>query len=196
MNTGLLYLLALSVTGYVIVVYGFMPLGALVHPDMKANFLAHTSGIYTHSFASALALAIGPLQFSTRLRERYTDVHRWLGRIYLGVGVLVGGLAGLYMSQYAYGGGWARSGFASLALVWLYTGLRAYLAVRRGAIGEHRKWMMRNFALTFAAVTLRIYLPVFMATGVDFALAYSIIAWICWLPNLVWVEWQLRKIKA
>ena len=141
-SNGLLYFLTLGVAGYAVFAYGFLPLGSLVHPDMKANFLAHSTGIYTHAFASIVALTLGPFQFSTRLRQKHTNVHRWLGRTYLAVGVLVGGLSGLYMSQYAFGGSLAQLGFASLAVLWIYTGLRAYLAVRRGAIAEHRKWMV------------------------------------------------------
>ena len=188
-NKSLLFFLVFGVAGYAAFVYGVLPLGSLVHPDMKANFLAHSTGIYIHIFASIVALVLGPFQFSTRLREKYTDLHRWLGRTYLMIGVLVGGLSGLYMSQYAFGGPVAKLGFAVLAVSWLYTGLRAYLAVRHGAIEMHRKWMLRNFSLTFAAVTLRLYLPVSIAAGVEFAIAYPIIAWLCWLPNVVFAQW-------
>lgn len=189
-SNGLFYFLALGVAGYAVFAYGFLPLGALVHPDMKANFLAHSTGIYVHAFASIVALTLGPFQFSTYLRQQYTNVHRWLGRAYLAVGVLVGGLSGFYMSQFAYGGLMAKLGFATLAVLWLYTGLRAYLAIRRGAIAEHRKWMVRNFSLTFAAVMLRLYLPASMAAGAEFSLAYPIIAWLCWGPNLAFAEWR------
>ena len=194
-NKSLLFFLAFGVAGYAAFVYGVLPLGSLMHPDMKANFLAHSTGIYIHIFASIVALVLGPFQFSTRLREKYTDLHRWLGRTYLMIGVLVGGLSGLYMSQYAFGGPVAKLGFAVLAVFWLYTGLRAYLAVRHGAIEMHRKWMVRNFSLTFAAVTLRLYLPVSMAAGVEFAMAYPIIAWLCWIPNVIFAEWRYNTTK-
>ena len=152
-SKGLLYFLTFGVAGYAAFAYGVMPLGSLVHPDMKAGFLTHSAGIYTHVFASIIALVLGPFQFSARLRRKHTDLHRWFGRAYLAMGVLLGGLSGLYLSQYAFGGPMARLGFATLALFWVYTGLCAYLAVRRGAIDEHRKWMVRNFSLTIAAVT-------------------------------------------
>ncbi|NOX75818.1 MAG: DUF2306 domain-containing protein [Gammaproteobacteria bacterium] len=157
---------------------------------MQKSFLAHPYGIYIHAFASIVALAIGPFQFSTRLRENRPGLHRWLGRGYLAIGVVVGGLAGLYMSQYASGGTVARLGFAVLAVLWIYTGLRAYLAIRRGSVKEHQKWMIRNYSLTFAAVTLRLYLPISMVGGIDFAIAYPIIAWLCWVPNLIFAEWR------
>jgi uncharacterized membrane protein len=193
MSQGLLFFLAFGVAGYAAFAYGILPLGALVHPDMKANFLAHASGIYTHVFASIVALLLGPLQFSARLRQQQKNLHRWLGRAYLGIGVLMGGLSGLYISQYAFGGSVARFGFAALAVFWLYTGLHAYLAIRRGAIDEHRKWMVRNFSLTFAAVTLRLYLPAAMVAGIEFTLAYPIIAWLCWVPNVLFAEWYYNN---
>ena len=183
-----LVLLSLGVVGYAIGVYGLMPLGALVHPDMRATFEAHPVGIYAHIFASAVALALGPFQFSSRLRVSRIQLHRWSGRAYLGVGVLLGGLSGLYMSFHAFGGVAARLGFGCLALAWLFTGLRAFLAIRRHDIASHRRWMVRNFALTFAAVMLRLYLPASMVAGVAFGLAYPVIAWLCWLPNVVVAE--------
>ncbi len=183
-----LVVLSLAVAGYAVAVYGFLPVGALVHPDMRATFAAHPVGIYTHVFGSAVALALGPLQFSSILRERWLVLHRLLGRLYLGVGVLVGGLAGLYMAFHAFGGWSARLGFACLAVAWLYSGSRAYLAVRICDYMAHRRWMVRNFSLTFAAVTLRLYFPASVAMGVTVEGAYPVIAWLCWLPNLIAAE--------
>ena len=191
-----LIILSLAVTGYGVVVYGFMPLGSMVHPDMRVTFAAHSTGLYLHIFASMLALVLGPFQFSPRLRATRIQFHRWLGRIYLGVGVLLGGLAGLYMAVYAYGGIAAKLGFACLAIAWLFTGLRAYLAIRAGKVALHRQWMVRNFALTFAAVTLRLYLPLSMVAGIPFQLTYPIIAWMCWVPNLVIAEWWFNRKAA
>lgn len=190
LSSGLLYFLSLGVAGYVIFAYGYLPLGSLVPPEMKASFLAHPGAIYTHAFASTVALIIGPFQFSDSLRKNHATLHRWLGRAYLGAGVLAGGLSGLYMAQYASGGAMAKFGFAALAIIWMYTGLRAYLAIRRGAIAEHRKWMIRNFSLTFAAVMLRLYLPASMAIGIGFEIAYPVIAWLCWVPNIIFAEWR------
>lgn len=191
------YALALGVAAYAIWAYAFLPLGKLMGPEMRANFLAHRIGIYTHVFAATAALILGPLQFSAWLRRRHPRLHRMSGRVYLGVGVGCGGAAALYMSTFAYGGAAAKLGFATLAAAWLYTGFRAYRAIRAGAVAEHRRWIVRNFALTLAAVTLRIYLPISGLSGVPFALAYPVIAWLCWVPNLLVAEWAFaRKIPA
>jgi uncharacterized membrane protein len=192
-----LQVLALVVAAYAIWAYGLLPLGKLVGPEMRANFEAHRTGIYTHVFAATIALVLGPFQFYERLRRQWPRLHRMSGRIYLGAGVGLGGLAALYMSTFAYGGLVAKLGFAALALAWLYTGLQAYRAIRRGAVAEHRRWMTRNFALTLAAVTLRILLPVSGISGIPFATAYPAIAWLCWIPNLLLAEWAVvRKLAA
>jgi len=179
--------LSLAIAAYVVVAYGFFPLGALVHPALRATFALHRVGIYTHVLASVVALALGPFQFSERLRARRVSWHRWSGRLYL-TGVLMGGLAGLFMATHAFGGMVARAGFACLAVAWLWTGRRAWAAIRARDIDAHRRWMIRNFALTFAAVTLRLWLPSLAAAGVAFERAYPVIAWVCWVPNLLVAE--------
>ncbi len=183
-----LIVLSLGVAGYAVGVYALLPLGAAVHPDMRATFEGHRAGIYAHVFASAVALALGPFQFWAKLRNTRPALHRWSGRLYLGVGVLVGGLAGLFMAFHAFGGLASRLGFACLAVAWLYSGFSAYRAIRARDVAAHRRWMVRNFALTFAAVTLRLWLPASIASGVPFELAYPVIAWLCWVPNLLAAE--------
>ncbi|MGQ0511879.1 MAG: DUF2306 domain-containing protein [Betaproteobacteria bacterium] len=185
--------LSLGVAAYALAMYAAVPLGKFLHPDMRAAFEANRAVVYVHVFASSVALILGPFQFMDKLRARRIALHRWMGRIYLGVGVLAGGLAGLHMSLYAFGGIVSQLGFGALALGWLYTGLRAYLAIRARDITSHRRWMVRNFALAFGAVTLRLWLPGSVVAGVPFELAYPVIAWLCWVPNLVVAERILQK---
>jgi hypothetical protein len=192
---GTLCVLSAGVVAYAIGAYAFMPLGSFVNPEMRAVFESHRIGIYAHIVGSSLALAIGPLQFWTRLRTTKRSVHRWFGRLYLGVGVLIGGTAGLLMAFHAWGGLIARLGFACLAVTWLYTGLRAWLAARARDFARHRTWMIRNFSLTFAAVTLRLYLPIAGAAEIGFDVAYPAIAWLCWVPNLAVAELSFNKAR-
>ncbi len=188
-----LLVLSLGVAGYALVVYGFFPLGALLHPEMRATYALYPAAIYAHIFGSAVALIIGPFQFWTRLRTERPQLHRWLGRCYLLIGVGIGGSAGLFMAFHAFGGLPARLGFGVLAVLWLYSGYRAYRAIRARDIAAHRRWMVRNFAMTFAAVMLQLYLPSAMVSGTAFELAYPVIAWMCWVPNLLVAEWLLKR---
>src|SRR5688572_6472737 len=73
-------------------------------PVQRAVYIAHRMGILTHIGGAMLATLIGPFQFLPKIiTNRYLKLHRWLGRTYL-VGVLLGGLGGLYMAFLAYGG--------------------------------------------------------------------------------------------
>jgi uncharacterized membrane protein len=186
------FILSFGVAAYAIAMYGFGPGAERLHPEMRAAFESHSIGIKTHIFASALALLLGPFQFSARLRRKRPTLHRWLGRVYLGIAVAVGGVAGLYMSQHAFGGLLAKLGFACLAVAWLFTGARAFVSARNRDFASHRRWMIRNFALTFAAVTLRLYLPPVFIFGLPFETSYAVIAWVCWLPNLLVAEWLAK----
>jgi len=189
----LIALAALGIAGYALVAYTAFPLGSLVHPDMKAAFRLHRVGILTHIFCSALALAIGPWQFVEGVRRKWPRIHRVMGRIYLGLGVLPGGAAGLYMSIHAFGGTVSHVGFALLAAIWIWTGWMAYAAARRRDFVSHRAWMIRNFSLTFAAVTLRILLGASFAMGLRFEDFYPWLAWTSWVPNLLIGEWLIAS---
>jgi uncharacterized membrane protein len=139
------------------------------------------------------ALLTGPWQFSERLRRRALNLHRWLGRFYL-ISVGVGSIAGFAMAVVSKFGMPTHLGFGILAILWFFTGLQAYRSVRAGNIDAHRDWMRRNFALSLAAVTLRIYIPLML--GVfhwPFHSAYIAVAWLCWIPNLLVAEWLIRR---
>jgi hypothetical protein len=97
------------------------------------------------------------------------------------------------MAFLAYGGLVAKLGFATLAMLWLFSAFMAYQHIRHKEIQQHKEWMIRNYALTFGAVTLRLWLGVFQAVGLDFLTGYMIVAWLAWIPNLFVVEWMIRQ---
>ncbi|MDX2286179.1 MAG: DUF2306 domain-containing protein [Bacteroidia bacterium] len=161
-------------------------------PELLAD-LAWNIGFYAHIVPGGLALLIGWAQFSPGLRARRPALHRRIGRVYV-LSVLVSGLAGLYIGFSATGGLPAALGFISLALIWLYTTLMAWRSIVRGQVEAHARLMRYSYAASFAAVTLRIWLPLLIALTGSFDAAYPIVAWLCWVPNLaaVWAasRWQ------
>jgi hypothetical protein len=174
----------------------FMTVENYGSPQIKARFLSIPLAGWSHAMGGAIAAIIGPFQLLSFVRNRYRPVHVWLGRTYL-LSVLAGGLAGLYfalgsLGGVSLGGDTAAVGFTVLAIVWLYTGSMAYFAIRRRDVLAHRRWMIRNYALTFAAATLRIELVALLTSGVTFAVAYKTVAWSSWVPNLAIVETWLR----
>ena len=141
----------------------------------------------------AVAVLIGPFQLITKLRTSLPRVHVWMGRAYL-LAVLAGGLGGLYFAPMSTAGVVGSVGFTTLALFWLYSGARAYIAIRHGNVQVHRRWMLRNYALTFGAATLRVELPLLIIIGgLSFPAAYTTVAWLSWVPNWLAVEAWLRR---
>jgi hypothetical protein len=164
-------------------------------PQQRMVYVAHLAFLMTHIIASMLAILVGAFQFLPPLRKgRLLKVHRWLGRTYL-LGILFGGLSGLYMAQFAHGGIVSELGFGVLACLWLYTGFRAYRDIRNRDLEGHRQWMIRNYALTFAGVMLRVWAPISSVMGIDFTAAYTVIAWMCWVPNLIFAQWIINRTK-
>jgi uncharacterized membrane protein len=148
---------------------------------------------YAHTLGGMIATLIGPFQFLGAVRRRYPVVHRWLGRVYLGC-VFVSGLAGLYLSPGSYASNTLGIAFIALALAWLFTGGKAYLTIRAGDVAAHRRWMVRNYALTYAAVTLRLQMPLLIVLGgLSPIVALNIVGWTCWVPNLLIVEAWFRR---
>lgn len=184
------------VLGWLVAAYGLATafLGDRVYPpDLADSFRARPWGIFTHALFGSIALVLGPWQFR-RGPGWNRVVHRWLGRVYLGGCVLTGG-AGLYLAFYSDGGMTTHLGFGTLAVVLLGVSTIAYLAIRSRQVARHREWMIRSYALIFAGVTLRIELPLLVAALGQFPPAYRIIAWLCWVPNLLAAEWYLRRSR-
>ena len=188
------------------IIIGLYPFGYILSDTLAQNGLLSqkpdeittnslwSTLFYIHIFLGGIALLSGWSQFHEKLRKRKIKLHRVLGKVYL-VSVLISGISGVYIAIYAEGGIVAKLGFLGLAIAWLFTSITAYLRIKKKNVTAHKKWMIRSFALTFAAVTLRIWLPFLQyGIGMDFISAYVIIAWLCWVPNLLGAEWKVKRL--
>jgi uncharacterized membrane protein len=173
----------------------FMLVQGYGSPDIKGRFFGTAIAGWAHTMGGAIASLIGPFQLITKIRTTWPRVHVWMGRTYL-LAVLAGSLAGMFFAPQADAGLLGNIGFAALGLFWFYSAGRAYLSIRRGDVQTHRRWMIRNYALTFGAATLRIELPLLIAAGVGFPAAYTTVAWLSWVPNWLIVEAWLRRGRA
>ncbi|HET7709904.1 MAG TPA: DUF2306 domain-containing protein [Sphingomicrobium sp.] len=163
-------------------------------PPIVANAFAHP-WLAVHVFGAIVALVVGPFQFVSAIRARWPAIHKATGYSYL-VACAVGVPAGLVLSIGATAGVAAGSGFAVLGLLTLFftgQGVRAALARR---FDEHREWMLRSYAMTAAAITLRLMIPASFMLQLDFTQSYRVIAWACWLTNLALVEYCIRRTRA
>lgn len=160
-------------------------------PVQKDIYQSHLIALISHIAAGMVALLIGPFLFCSKKNALMRVLHRRLAYVYLAA-IAVSAFAGLYMAVYAYAGPFAQLGFASMSCIWILTAVAGYREIRNGRIQLHRKWMMRNFAVTFAAVTFRLWNGVFQVTSVDFNVGYITSSWLCWTLNLVLLEGYLR----
>ena len=151
------------------------------------------TAFYGHISFGGLALLVGWSQFVKKIRSKRLKLHRNLGKVYV-VSALISGLCGVYLGFFATGGLVSSLGFIGLGVIWLFTTARAYIAVKNKDLSLHQGMMIYSYAACFAAVTLRIWLPFLTIVFGEFLLAYKIVAWLCWVPNMVFAHfWVKRK---
>lgn len=161
-----------------------------------------------HIVTAAIALMLGPLQFVPAIRAR-RRVHRAIGRGYLLAGVLPSGLTGVPVAIMSTNGPVTQIGLLIPAVAWLVTGALALRAARRRDFAAHRAWMMRNYALTFLAVTSRVVVPLMLLAQFPFidrlyggSVAAAVDAtipvgqWLGWIINLLVAEVLIRRTRS
>ncbi|MDQ2721553.1 MAG: DUF2306 domain-containing protein [Bacteroidota bacterium] len=150
---------------------------------------------YTHITLGGVALLIGWTQFSIKQRTNRLKLHRQIGKVYV-IAALFSSVAGIYIALYAQGGIIASVGFICLGLIWFYTTLKAYIEIKNKRIDEHQKMMIYSYAACFSAVTLRIYLPALTILFHDFIKAYLLVAWLCWIPNIIVAYFLVKRLQS
>ena len=149
-----------------------------------------------HGIFGAIVLLLAPLQFSDRLRRKFTRGHRILGRMYV-VGVIVVAPLGAYIQYYEERMGFPRS-FTVLAVVdavmLIATTAVAFVFAYRRKIALHRQWVMRSYAVALVFIEGRFVLGVtgWELMGIEIAQA---IIWACLAMSILladlannWVE--------
>lgn len=195
----------LIITAFSVFLFSITTLYFYYYRDSSYNFLSRKQDVvfnifwrtsfYIHITGGMIALLIGPFQFLSVLRRKFVKFHRAFGKVYLGAILFMAAPSGLFMAFYAEGGLVAVIGFTLMALAWMFTTYMAYDTIRKKDIWGHQAWMTRSFALTFAAVTLRLYVPI---SSVFFHVPWPTVeassAWVSWLPNIIVAELILLMI--
>jgi uncharacterized membrane protein len=152
-------------------------------------------GFYTHIILGGLALLTGWTQFNSNFRNKNLTIHRRIGTFYV-IAVTFSSIAGIYIGFFATGGLPASLGFICLGIIWFSTTVVAFVSIKKRQIEKHQKLMIYSYAACFAAVTLRIWLPLLTIVFGDFITAYTIVAWLCWIPNLLVANLIARRIET
>ena len=117
----------------------------------RLQVIADRQLLIPHTLCGVFALLAGPLQFSSRFRQRYLKFHRVLGRIYV-VSVFVGSFTGIALAAGRPG----LPGTSMQAAAWVVCTTAAFLTARNRQIVQHRQWMARSYAVTFTFVSSRV----------------------------------------
>ena len=152
---------------------------------------------FTHVYVSVFSLLAGLIEFSKTVQNKFTKLHRIYGYVYVIIILFLGAPSGLIMSFYANGGWIAQSSFAILSVIWWLTTYFAVKEARNRNWKKHELWMIRSYALTLSAVTLRgwkvILVPLIEASPMEL---YRLVAWLSWTLNLLIAELIIRRKKA
>lgn len=187
--------------------YGFLCIGislyALSHLFRDDFYSFKNNGVsdillwrvafHMHFIGGAVALGVGWIQFLKNFRAKHLKAHRRLGYAYVVAILFVTSPGAFYLAIYANGGFNNVLGFGMMALAWFGFTYMAFKSIKRRDIPAHERWMIRSFAVTLGAVTLRIFMPLWAIGGVPADEAYQAIAWFCWVPNLFVAEWIIQR---
>ena len=148
---------------------------------------------YTHVYTSIFVLLSG---FLAILRKDFgwKSSHRNTGKVYIFLILILAAPSGIYMGFFANGGLFSKISFVILGFLWWFSTFKAYQLARQKRFKEHKQWMWRSFAFTLSAITLRMWKVIivylFQPNPMD---VYQIIAWLGWIPNILFIEYLITK---
>jgi len=149
---------------------------------------------FVHVYASMLVLLAGFTQFSSKIQDYYPRLHRAFGYVYVTDVLLITGPAGLLMGVYANGGLPSKISFVTLAIGWITFTAIALAKAKSGDFAAHRRFMIRSYALTLSAVTLRAWKwTITNSVELPPMDVYRAVAWLGWVPNIIAAELLLRS---
>ena len=154
---------------------------------------------YVHILFSIFSLVAGLTQFSDYILTKHKRLHRMMGYVYVFDVVCLAGPSGLILAVYANGTPVSKSSFVLLSFLWILFTVLALVKALKKEFAAHQAWMIRSYALTLSAITLRLLalvLPRFV--HFDAHTEYALIAWLSWTLNLLIAEWIIhsRKLAA
>ncbi|GAB3070246.1 DUF2306 domain-containing protein [Pedococcus soli] len=177
--------------------------GTVPDDDLAEKYVAHPWLAYGHIVPGVVYLLGAPLQLSHRFRSRHYRLHRRLGRVLLGCALLSGVLSVVLGVVFAWGGGAETTATAVFGSWFVVALLLAFRAIRRGQVRQHRRWMVRAFAVGLGVATIRIWVGLF--TGIQIGLlgmgdetmpvraTFGIAFWLGLSMHVAFAEWWLRR---
>lgn len=176
--------------------------------EVREDVFFHYPLLVAHIFLGSVALITCCFQVWPRFRQQFPAVHRWMGRAYLFAGVFPAGVMTLVIAPLSSQGAPTAVANFLLGALWLLTGIAGYKMARQRRFADHRKWMVRGFALTWAIVVDRLWQTIWLVAllpltssvygGDQEAVvrdAAGVAIWLSVVVNLLIAEWWLQYRK-
>jgi uncharacterized membrane protein len=182
-----------------VVVHGYHPLAIPSNPRLAQLtalddlFAHHPILTLVHIVPGMLFMILGPLQFSSAIRERHLRWHRLSGRVFVTSGLVIG-VSALVMSfgMPAIGGVNQAAATTLFGTFFLFALCKAFWHIRRREVALHREWMIRAFSIGIAVAAIRPIIGVFFATSPLTGLTprefFGIAFWIGFVLHLIAAE--------
>ncbi len=148
---------------------------------------------YIHIISSIWVMGGGVLQFIPAFVHSRPEVHKRNGKVYVLSILALSAPSGLILAFYANGGLPAKAGFTLQCIVWWLTTLLAWKEAGDKRWLSHVEWMIRSYAVTLAAISLRLesYL-MYYCLGTKPIETYLTVTWLSWTGNLLIAEILIR----
>lgn len=144
---------------------------------------------YIHIASSWLVMSSGALQLIPALYRKWPTFHRWVGRVYVGVILVLACPSGLGLAVDANGGLAAKVGFTLQCVAWWFLTFQAWRYAVLKQWEKHANAVLRSLAVTLAAMSLRTesYF-MFYYLGTKPIETYLTVTWLSWVGNLFIAE--------
>jgi uncharacterized membrane protein len=130
---------------------------------LDAGFARHMALTLVHILPGALFLVLAPLQFVPSIRQKHLQVHRWMGRVLLVSGLIIGATALVMSYKMNIGGPNETAATTLYGIVFLFCLIKAYRHIRRKEVARHREWMIRAYGVGLGVATTRPIVGMFFA---------------------------------
>lgn len=174
--------------------------------DFAERYVAHPWIGYGHMLPGAVYLLGAPWQLSHRFRARHYVLHRRMGRLLVTCALVSGMLALALGLLFAWGGASEASASVAFGGWFLFCLTAAVRAIRTNLVAQHRRWMIRAFAVSIGIATIRIWVGIF--TGIQIGVlgfddvtfpiksTFGLAFWLGLGTHVLVGEWWLRRTPA
>lgn len=148
---------------------------------------------FLHILPGILFILLGVFQFIKSFRNRFINLHRFIGRVYLLLGLIIGVTAITMGFWVRFGGIIETSAVTIFGVFFLFALLNAYRHIMSKQYDLHREWMIRAYSIGLAVATMRPVIGLLFAfTDIPFSDFFGYTFWFAFIVHSTVAEIWIR----